>query len=236
MLMTKLKPGSLVAVEVYIAFFLALWWSLGAGILTFDAPYLEVSNGYFSAWVGAISSNIYLFMSSRAVRENAGNIKVAADQQPAFLLLLASLVEMIAAANVCANIHALVGGGYCVEEYGWAVAVGCLSSLTSIVVIVCAFAKINLPRLIHQVIAIFVVVLWIPGVYVVTFIAPFTTVGNGYLAAWSALFLAIIYAENVFLMEAASPAGGSGGGGGQNASQPAASRDSGARAGSVETL
>jgi hypothetical protein len=51
---------------------------------------------------------------------------------------------------------------------------------------VCAFAKINLPRLIHQVIAIFVVVLWIPGVYVVTSIAPFTTAGNGYLAAWSA--------------------------------------------------
>jgi hypothetical protein len=232
LLMNKFKPGSLVAVEVYIAFFLALWWSLGAGILTFDAPYTNVSNGYFACWVGAISSNIYLFMSSRAMRDANSNIKVAAEQQPAFLLLLASTVEMIAAANVCANSH------YCEEEHGWAVAVGCLSMLTCLIVIVCAFAKITLPRLIMQVIAIFLVVLWIPGVYVVTFIAPFQTVGNGYLAAWSALFLSIIFAENVFLVHPMQQQPADGGASQQtdNYDAAAATRDQGARAGSVETL
>jgi hypothetical protein len=190
--MRKFSPASLVRFDIYIAFFLAIWWSLGAGILTFDAPYTQVGNGYFATWVGCIAANVYLFLSSQAIREGQSQIRVAAEQQPAFLLMLASFVEMIAAANVCSNVN------YCEDELGWAVAVGCLSIVITAVVMFCALKNKPLPRLIMQMISVTLVVIWIAGVYVNTFIAPFKAVGNGYLASWSAMFLSIMFAENVF--------------------------------------
>lgn len=49
--------------------------------------------------------------------------------------------------------------------------------------------------------AIFLVILWIPGAFVTTFDAPFTFVGNGYYSAWAAFFFSLLFCQQVGLAQ-----------------------------------
>ena len=47
-----------VTVESLTAFFLFAWWCVGAGILTFQGPFTQTTNGYFATWAGLVSSTL----------------------------------------------------------------------------------------------------------------------------------------------------------------------------------
>jgi hypothetical protein len=51
-------------VELVIATFFAVWYIVGASILTFQGPYLTTGNGYFSAWGGAFAGFGYMAAAS----------------------------------------------------------------------------------------------------------------------------------------------------------------------------
>jgi len=60
LLLEIFKPGILgKAFLKYFSWFLILWWMMGAGVATFDAPFPSTGNGYFCAW-GAFLSSCYL--------------------------------------------------------------------------------------------------------------------------------------------------------------------------------
>lgn len=42
--------------ETLAAWFLVLWWGIGAGVATFQGPHLATGNGYFSCWVALVAS------------------------------------------------------------------------------------------------------------------------------------------------------------------------------------
>eukprot|EP01062_Namystynia_karyoxenos_P014514 TRINITY_DN1521_c0_g2_i1.p1 TRINITY_DN1521_c0_g2~~TRINITY_DN1521_c0_g2_i1.p1 ORF type:complete len:619 (+),score=186.77 TRINITY_DN1521_c0_g2_i1:112-1968(+) len=44
----------------WIVLFLFLWWSAGAGVLTFDKPYIFTGNGYFGSWVAFLMTALLL--------------------------------------------------------------------------------------------------------------------------------------------------------------------------------
>jgi hypothetical protein len=51
------KPGFLLnKFEKPVSLFLFFWWAIGTCIITFKAPFVIASNGYFAAWLGLLST------------------------------------------------------------------------------------------------------------------------------------------------------------------------------------
>jgi len=48
-------------VKAYLALLLLGIWTFGAGVLTFDAPFLVTSNGYFSSWVAYFATVVWAY-------------------------------------------------------------------------------------------------------------------------------------------------------------------------------
>ena len=78
-----------------VSLFLAMWWSIGVGTMTFGAPYGGSSNlicgstgnGWFSAWIAFLFSWIYAYRCSEMVRDMGGKIsevysEIAAPSSP----------------------------------------------------------------------------------------------------------------------------------------------------------
>jgi hypothetical protein len=184
------------------AIFLAIWWSIAAAILTFDKPFTFTGNGYFSAWMGAIASNIFLSQSlsiaqhTTSAEQLRAQVQRLSHLQPVFLLFLSSVIAMIAGADVCDR-----QGDNCTGEYAWAFAVGALSLVLTVVVIILEFFSAKLAYMsvtIVRGISVLLLLLWVPGVYVLTFVSPWTETSNGYFAAWICLFLSAVFAEGVW--------------------------------------
>jgi hypothetical protein len=178
--------------------FLSIWWLIAAWVLTFDAPYTFTGNGYFSTWAATVSSVLFAQQSSPMVRRLSWSILGQVSGQQSSWLLLASLVELLAASHACSR--SFPNG--CNDELGWAVAVGAISSTVCLILIGTSASFVMPTKLLCNV-GMFLVALWIPGVYVLTFREPFSTFGNGYFASWSALFLSIYFTGTVWNKESA---------------------------------
>ena len=99
------------------------------------------------------------------------------------LLLLISLSEIVAASIVCGTY-----GCYGVEAY--AVSIGVVSMAATLLVAVGlqgAYHPIS-SRVPH--VSAFLLVWWIVGAFVLTFLGPFTSLCNGYILSWAALWAA----------------------------------------------
>jgi hypothetical protein len=184
------------------AVFLALWWSIAAAILTFDKPFTFTGNGYFSAWMGAIASNIFLSQSlsiaqhTTSAEQLRSQVQRLSHLQPVFLLLLSSVIAMIAGADICDQ-----QGDNCTGEYAWAFACASLSVMLCVATIILEFFSARLAYVsvtITRVISVLLLLLWVPGVYILTFVSPWTETSNGYFAAWICLFLSAVFAEGVW--------------------------------------
>jgi hypothetical protein len=181
--------------QVPFALFLSLWWSLAAGLLTFDEPYTYVGNAYFATWIAAIFSNIFAYQSSVQYQSYASSLMSQLEHQPCFIILLASIVELACAADNCDNDN----GRHCTGEDQYAVWVGCLSILTCLVPVVAALKLPNgLPNESFKLISAFLFVIWIPGVYVLTFRNPFRDLGNAYFSTWFAALFSAYFAHGIW--------------------------------------
>eukprot|EP00756_Hemistasia_phaeocysticola_P031826 Hpha_TRINITY_DN16378_c0_g3::TRINITY_DN16378_c0_g3_i1::g.61297::m.61297 len=47
-------------VSIIFAIFFACWWTAGAGVLTYDKPYLSFGNAYFGTWIATICAYLVL--------------------------------------------------------------------------------------------------------------------------------------------------------------------------------
>ena len=78
-----------VTVESLTAFFLFAWWCVGAGILTFQGPFTQTTNGYFATWAGLVSSTL-IAGACMPVRSTSLCVPVASLRLPAGLWKLLS--------------------------------------------------------------------------------------------------------------------------------------------------
>mmetsp|Transcript_14691 Transcript_14691/g.20568 ORF Transcript_14691/g.20568 Transcript_14691/m.20568 type:complete len:337 (-) Transcript_14691:232-1242(-) len=176
----KRQPETLTSINGIIGSSNAIFWMIAVIVLTFDRPFVETSNGYFSTWIAFFAASHFLFWSVPRVQNFIAQMRQAQFQQWSrkilLIILLASLIEVVAAANVC-SIRDM-----CKNDYAWAVACGTISfAIVGILLL--------LPRIANRFLHWFASVLfiwWAIGAGVMTYDGPFLTAGNGYFACWVA--------------------------------------------------
>jgi len=157
-------------------------WIAGAGILTFYSPYFTPGNAYFACWLGFISS-AYLWFQVFHHHVPFNTLTFDAPRIVLFLLLLASVIELVQASLNC---PARDGG--CNNRYqAWALAVGIISTVITFICLIIAIARKFLPNILFKIVAILLFAMWIPGAGVLTYGGgPFNQLGNAYFACWAA--------------------------------------------------
>ena len=159
-------------VETLTAAFLASWWLVAVGVLTFIAPYNLTSNAWLACWAA--------FASSCSLLVDRVYPSASADAKSAFegergacsLLLGASFVLVMACVALRESSDAAV----------W-VMVAC--ALTTLLACLLLFATCAPPTRSGFVAAL--AVLWISVIWSATFDGPFAVTGNAYFAAWLGL-------------------------------------------------
>jgi len=151
-----------------LAVFMFIWWTIGAGVLTFPGGMFQFTgNGYFGAW-GAWCSSAWL------MKTEYGRLQSLVDRFSELgmvsWLLLASVVELCAAIAHCDQ-----GYSSCENYDGFAVGAGIVSVIITLILIFVPALTTHI-----RVIAAFLVVWWIAGAGVNTFKGPFQVTGNGF--------------------------------------------------------
>eukprot|EP00298_Acanthocystis_sp_HF-20_P011195 c19277_g2_i4.p1 GENE.c19277_g2_i4~~c19277_g2_i4.p1 ORF type:complete len:127 (+),score=41.87 c19277_g2_i4:96-476(+) len=114
-----------------------------------------------------------------AKKANAADL----DHRIVLVIFAASVIELTAAATLCDRSRK------CEDQLGWAVAVGAVSTLVTLIFLVLS----KFLNRVRMFIAILLVVVWIPGCGVLTFDRPFVITGNGYFSAWVAFFYSVYW-------------------------------------------
>lgn len=160
----------------YIAYFLLLWNTIGAFILTFDGPFLATSNGYFASW----ALSIFAF---KATGFSIGNLQNQVRNASVLAYLLAASIVTIAA---------------CIFA-GLSLWKSLLSFIIAIFttalcgVLIYMDQKGNKTAFRVPCLAVFSF-LWVFVVVILTFKnGVFTVTGNGYFGAWLGL-ISCVYA------------------------------------------
>lgn len=172
------KPGILEKIEKPVSLFLFLWWAVGTGVITFKAPFLEVGNGYFSAWAGlAFTTHWALNIDTTKFTE--------LDKCRKCLVLFA----MAAAITMFACIPYLHSGSGYVGQSAWGLTAGLIT-----VIVCCVLIYLNdtISAQIMKVTSIILFIIWAAVCGVCTFDGPFLKASNGYFGCWGG-FLASTY-------------------------------------------
>jgi len=101
------------------------------------------------------------------------------------VLFFASVVEFLAAAFECGDTN-------CERERAWAVVVGAVSTVFSMIFLCCPISKAGF-------VSVLLAVWWIAGAAVMTFDAPFILTGNGYFGTWIATIASCLWAYIVYI-------------------------------------
>lgn len=194
-LAAKYQPALATNYAHYVSIFLLLWWGLGASIMTFNDPFPQVGNGYFASWLGFVMSGSYASQTVDSLANRTSNLQPAAlDRAIVFLIFMASVVVIIAAAVLCDNKNS------CDNDFAFAVASGVLSALVCIIYLLARGAiPINLA-------AGFLGCWWLISTGVLTFDEgdPFGDVGNGYFAVWCCFLGSFYFCYHVFIGDMAA--------------------------------
>ena len=165
-----------VTLEVLTAFFLFVWWCVGAGIITFQGPFGMTGNGYFACWAALFGAGAFFGATVPAVANAGADAKKKAQENTDLVVfLVASLVVICAAVqpgvtNVWEGVIAIVFAS-----------MGCAFCLIMLL------AGDKVPAVPTQVATLLVAVCWIVEAFVCTFRRPFTVTTNGYFGSWFGL-------------------------------------------------
>lgn len=172
-------PTGEVTVGYFLACFNLAWWTIAAGIITFENPFTSTGNGYFATWTGFVFSVLGLGVSATKM--------IGAASRSGPLLLLGAASTVVVFASPRSMDHDIHKGN---ANYAMLVAV-----LTVIAVISFLFmahtgrqdvyAKLRFPVLLA------LSALWLIEACLVTFRGPFTLTGNGYFGSWAATILCV---------------------------------------------
>jgi len=193
-------------VENIIATFFALWWAIGAGVVTFQGPHLVCGNGYLASWVALLAS-LYLLNATfhgapqellarrTAWAMNAG--ASVASKRYLLYLCACALVMLFSAFHVvfgqtAAERASLEGDGKLGAAI-WSLMVSFVTLRDVVVLLAMRSADVS-----RKITAALLVVLWLLTAIATTIEGPFEAAGNGYFAAWMGLAFAFLLALEEF--------------------------------------
>jgi len=157
------------AVSKIASIFFLIWWLFGTGFITFKAPFITTSNGWFGAWAGLLFSMKWAVGVSSFYSGQSENIKWLFNLGIcSFILLLASIPPLTQKWQ-----H------YSAAGFSIAGAAITLVCVTYIVVL-----HSSIPRTIMKTTLAMLFILWVVVAGVVTFYGPFIVTNNGYFSAW----------------------------------------------------
>ena len=176
----------------FLSYFLFVWNLIGACVMTFgNGPFIDTSNGYFSAWGMAAFAGFQTF-------EKAVAVVSSTDKH-----IIPRSVHMISSHFVILALSSSTGGGSSFlntdSSFRGIAIYGLILACVSLVVMMCTALpsdernKGNRLFLVMTVLA----VQWVVSACILTFKGPFLTTGNGYFGAWGGAFTAIYIAISV---------------------------------------
>lgn len=170
-------------VQKICSVFMLLWWIFGTGIITFHAPFVVTSNGWFGAWGGLIST----------VKWSIGLKNSLYNDKPEGLKQLIN-IAICSVILVFASIPPLIQKWEHYGGAGFAIA-GAALTLISCAYLITMYSDV--PRSMMKITAVILFVLWTAVAGVCTFHGPFLITNNGFFAAW----LGCLSALNLMVME-----------------------------------
>lgn len=170
-------------VQKLCSVFLLIWWTIGTGIITFHAPFVVTSNGWFGAWGGLIATTKWCIgIKNSFYNDKPEGLKQIYNIGICSIILLFSSIPAITQRW---------------ENYGGA---GFAIAGASLTIIACAYLVTmysDIPRNMMKITVVLLFVLWAIVAGVCTFHGPFLITNNGYFAAW----LGCLSALNLMLLE-----------------------------------
>ncbi|KAL9187991.1 hypothetical protein ACHAXT_006369 [Thalassiosira profunda] len=178
------------SVQKLCSVFLLLWWIIGTGVITFKAPFVITSNGWFAAWAGLLAT----------VKWSIGleSLTKYADQPDGLKQLYYIGVDSVVL--LFASIPPLTQKW---ENYGGA---GFAIAAAAITLIGCAYIVTMwsaIPRNALKITAVILFMLWACVAGVCTFHGPFLITNNGFFACWIGCLCALNFA--VVVMKDGTP-------------------------------
>jgi len=178
--------------------FLFLWWMAGVGATTFTtstAFFSFAGTLYFSTWCAFIFSGFIMHSEWEQFRSAVANMRqMEASSRSTFYLLLASLVEAIAAAFVCGTPDATgTGAGVCSGQEVYALIAGIVSLILCL-----ALLRVDSEKFggADKFVGLFLALWWAVAMGYLTIAGPFIIAGNGFFATWAAFFASFFVAQN----------------------------------------
>merc|ERR1712113_52911 len=166
-----------------------------------DKPFETTGNGYFAVWGAAIIS-LFLaqitFSKFNAVLGKAFTNALSGTIERRVMMVIMIFSYVFAFASLTSDYQEIDSSDFSIVEWTpqekWGFSCGIVSgAMITIYMLLKAFTglvsgNVKIVRYMSYVL----VLLWLFGVGVCTFEAPFTTTGNGYFTAWGS-FVASIY-------------------------------------------
>jgi len=182
---------------MYLSAFLFLWWMAGIGATTFTTNTILFSFAgtlYFSTWCAFIFSGFIMHSEWEQFRSALASMKqMEASNRSTFYLLLASLVEAIAAAFACGTADAVAGNPQCSGSEIYALIAGIISMILCLVLLRVDSEKFGGA---DKFVGVFLALWWAVGMGYLTIAGPFIVAGNGFFATWAAFFASFFVAQN----------------------------------------
>mmetsp|Transcript_26815 Transcript_26815/g.42051 ORF Transcript_26815/g.42051 Transcript_26815/m.42051 type:complete len:287 (+) Transcript_26815:255-1115(+) len=183
--MEFLKPGFLQkpvvgehSSEKLCSVFLLLWWIFGTGFITFKAPFIVTSNGWFGAWGGLISSCQWCIgLDFGSYNSQSREVKYLLN------LVFCSIVAILASISPLRT-----------EYYVYVAGAGLSIAAAAITLIGCAYLigmYNDISKNVVKLTSILLFLLWVVTAGVCTYMGPFVRTGNGFFAVWLSALCAL---------------------------------------------
>lgn len=158
------------SVQKLCSVFLLLWWIVGTGIITFHAPFIITSNGWFAAWGGLLAT----------VKWCIGLKSSFYDEQPEGLKQLYHI-------SICSVILLFASIPPLIQKWEHYAGAGFAIAGAALTIIACAYLVTmysDVPRNVMKITVVILFALWACVAGVTTFHGPFLVTNNGFFAAW----------------------------------------------------
>lgn len=185
------KPDAAKPFIAYLAVAMTVLWGFGVAVCTFDAPFDLTGNGYFATWGAAIISVYFCqisFSKFNAILGKAFTSAVAGSLERRVMMIIMIFSYVCAFASLTKT----TGGWIAQEKWGFACGLTCGGIITVYMLLKTFTNLLHGKGVVVKYMSYLLTGMWLFGVGVLTFDAPFTTTGNGYFTAWGS-FLTSIY-------------------------------------------